>query len=290
MSELSDKKKSIEDLLNAGLSEMREIKEECQTNGGSCELLLRRENIITPDFDDEEIIQNDAVLSKLDEKFYDEIRALYQLLLAQTDVTEFMREIDKGNRELAWDLQQKYFSSLGLPDDWLDSDSNYEEFLRISVIGATASTDKVTKIAQSYRKAFVAWYYQIYENFEEAKKWCLDALNDNANELLAAFTLGEMYSNGQLEQDFEKAEYYLNIAVEYEHEDAMGQLAYVLVAGEQNPENERQGFLLASKAHELGSIKGTNVLAYCYENGIGTRKNGPKAKNLYAQASEEDVD
>ena len=108
MSELSDKKKSIEDLLDAGLSEMREIKEECQTNGGSCELLLRRENIITPDFDDEEIIQNDAVLSKLDEKFYDEIRALYQLLLAQTDVTEFMREIDKGNRELAWDLQQKY--------------------------------------------------------------------------------------------------------------------------------------------------------------------------------------
>ncbi|MDB3891982.1 sel1 repeat family protein [Alphaproteobacteria bacterium] len=290
MSELSDKKASIKDLMNAGLLEIGKIREECQKKGGSCDLIFRSKNIISPDLDDEEIIQSDAALSKLDTKFYDEIRALYQLLLAQTDVEEFMREIDQGNRELAWDLQHKYFGSLGLPDDWLDSDSNYEEFLRISVIGATASTDKVTKIAQSYRKAFVAWYYQIYENFEEAKKWCLDALNDNANEHLAAFTLGEMYSNGQLEQDFEKAEYYLNIAVEYEHEDAMGQLAYVLVAGEENQENERRGFLLASKAHELGSIKGTNVLAYCYENGIGTRKNGPKAEDLYAQASEEEVE
>ena len=70
----------------------------------------------------------------------------------------------------------------------------------------------------------------------------------------------------------------------------MGQLAYVLVAGEENQENERRGFLLARKAHELGSTRGTNVLAYCYENGVGTRKNGPKAKDLHSQASREEVD
>ena len=114
MTKLSEKKSLIENLFKVGLSEMAEIKKDCQKNGGSHELIKRREDISSPDFDDSEIIQNDAMLSKLDEKFYDEIRSLYQLLLAETDVTEFMREIDKGNLELAWDLQQKYFSSLGL--------------------------------------------------------------------------------------------------------------------------------------------------------------------------------
>ena len=115
-------------------------------------------------------------------------------------------------------------------------------------------------------------------------------MNDEPGEILAAYTLGEMYSNGQPEQDFNKAEYYLNMAVECYHEDAMGQLAYVLVAGEQNPENERRGYLLARKAHELGSIKGTNVSAYCYENVVGTRKNGPKAEDFYSQASQEEAE
>lgn len=285
MSELLEKKKLIKRLFDSGLSEMGKIKEDCHKSGGSYELMKRREEIETPDFDDQEFIENDTELSELDAKFYDEIRSLYVLILEQTPIANFMQEIDNGNHEAAWDLQDKYFHSYGLPDDWLDSDENYEEFLRISIIGASKPPNELTR---SWRKSMLAWYYQIYEKYEEAEKWCLDALKDDPGEILAAFTLGEMYSNNQLEQDFEKAEHYLTIAAEFDHEDSIGQLAYVLVAGKPSRENEKRGFLLASKAHKLGSKRGTNVLAYCYENGVGTRKNGPKSKELYAQASEED--
>jgi TPR repeat protein len=284
MSKLSEKRTLIQDLFNTGLSEMAKIKQDCQKNGGSYELMKRKDNIKTPNFDDQEFIENDEELSELEGKFYDEIRSLYILILEETPIAGFMQEIDNGSHEAAWDLQDKYFQSYGLPGDWLDSDDNYDEFLRISIIGATKCPNELTR---AYRKSMLAWYYQIYENFKEAEKWCLDALKDDPSQLLAAFTLGEMYSNDQLEQNFKKAEQYLTVAAEYDHEDAMGQLAYVLIAGKQGPDNEKRAFLLASEAHKLGSQRGTNVLAYCYENGVGTKKNGPKAKELYAQAAED---
>lgn len=160
------------------------------------------------------------------------------------------------------------------------------------------------------------------EKYREAFRWFLESANDGHIE--AQIKIGDYYANGTfIKQDFSKSVLWYTRASTYgnsealiklanlykdglgtekdlklafdlyhrasassEDADALYQLAIMAKHGLGTNSNIQNAFVWFKKASDLGHVKATTNLGYCYANGEGVSKDPKLAYECYLKASE----
>ena len=160
------------------------------------------------------------------------------------------------------------------------------------------------------------------EKFREAFRWFLESANDGHIE--AQIKIGDYYANGTfIKQDYSKSVLWYTRASTYgnsealiklanlykdglgtekdlklaydlyhrassncEDADALYQLAIMAKHGLGTTSDIQSAFVWFKKASDLGHVKATANLGYCYANGSGVAKDAKTAFDCYVKASE----
>lgn len=224
-------------------------------------------------------LSKSASMSKLTEEsidsLCDELTELSPKLLAKLSIRELTQLVENGDADAAMLLRTKYHKRLGTSEVWLkDNRKKLTEWGEIAIIGCE---DR----GLSWRKWDLATEYIEIGNFERAIVLLTEAADEG--EIHAAFILGSLYCDGDIEPNGELAKRYLELAASENDEDAQVALARLYLRGDLIEEDLRQTFELARKAKLVGSNEGKELLGYCFEFGWGTRQNRPKAYRLYQE-------
>lgn len=103
----------------------------------------------------------------------------------------------------------------------------------------------------------------------------------------AQFTLGNMYLRGTgIEQDYEKAIYWLKMAAQKGHAAAQYNVACCYYSGTGVPEDKITAVNMFKEAAEKGDLDAMNNLGGCFMFGSGTAKDQYKAAECYRKAAE----
>ena len=103
----------------------------------------------------------------------------------------------------------------------------------------------------------------------------------------AQFTLGNMYLRGTgIEQDYEKAIYWLKLSAQKGHAAAAYNVACCYQSGTGVPEDKITAANMFRAAAEKGDLDAMNNLGGCYMYGSGTEKDQFKAAECYRKAAE----
>lgn len=94
----------------------------------------------------------------------------------------------------------------------------------------------------------------------------------------AAFRLGTRYLNGiEVQVDYDKALYFLNLAAEKDHANAIYSLGYMYLYGEGVETNHKKAFKLLRRSALLDFAPSYYLLGLMYYDGVGVRKSERKA-------------
>ena len=129
-----------------------------------------------------------------------------------------------------------------------------------------------------------------------SKRYNIPLENDTSNGLMkraqsgdpeAQFTLGNMYLRGTgIEQDYQKAIYWLKMAAQKGHSAALYNVACCYYSGTGVPEDKITAANMFREAAEDGDLDALNNLAGCFMYGNGTAKDQQKAAECYRRAAE----
>lgn len=208
-------------------------------------------------------------------ELYDKAVPLRKHFITSLSMKELEAEAENGDTEAAYLLVYKFEESLGVSQDW--KLKNKEKLFEWGEIAIQDAQEK----GMSWIKWSLANHYIEDENFEKAVQLLSEASDEG--ETQAAYMLGCLYFEGDIEPDGTLAKHYLEIAASDNDERAQIELARLYLAGELIEEDLRQTFELARKAKLSGSDEGKELLANCFEYGWGTRQNRPKAYRLYQE-------
>lgn len=104
----------------------------------------------------------------------------------------------------------------------------------------------------------------------------------------AQFKLGNMYLRGVgIEQDYEKAIYWLKLAAQQGHSAAQYNVACCYLSGTGVPKDKITAVMMLGEAAKNGDLDALNNLAGCCMRGDGTAKDQSLAANYYRQAAEQ---
>lgn len=130
------------------------------------------------------------------------------------------------------------------------------------------------------------WGYGTERDFVAAVD-CFRRAIDRGETIVAAHNLAERYRTGEgVNQDFEQALLYHNMAARKKYPDSICCIGIMHVQGQGMPVNYKEGVRLLRRAVKLGSTLALFELGKCYENGLGVRENWHKALSLYEQSLE----
>ena len=123
------------------------------------------------------------------------------------------------------------------------------------------------------------WYGLYFEQMEQ------EAENGS---MADQFKLGYAYDKGEgIEQDYEKAAYWYNLAAQQGHNIAMCNLGYLYYYGRGIPQNYEEAANLYCSAAEQGYDIAQLWCGYLYENGKGVSQDYEKASYWYILAAEQ---
>ena len=120
---------------------------------------------------------------------------------------------------------------------------------------------------------------KIYSLLKEAIERPLNKLTADANFLMWDLLYFDL-------NDIELAKKHLIIAAELNHPRAMADLGRAYFGNWLVPENAELAFKYLSKAHDLGDKLGTEMLAFCYMDGIGVQQDVAQSTNLLISLGE----
>ena len=209
------------------------------------------------------------------ENLCNELDELGTKLLAKLSIIELTELIENDDADAAMLLRAKYHRRLGASDEWIDQNhKNLTDWGEVAIIGCKER-------GLSWRKWDLANEYIEIGNFKRAIVLLKEAVDEG--EIHAAFILGSLYFEGDIEPNGELAKKYLELAASEKYEIAQVALARLYLRGDIIEEDLRQTFELAREAKLSGSDEGKELLGYCFEFGWGTRQNRPKAYRLYQE-------
>ena len=124
-------------------------------------------------------------------------------------------------------------------------------------------------------------------NLKKAISYLELALSYPDTEGEAAFDLWNIYLDELDTPQKTKAHSFLKRAVARDYPEALAAYGRAHWGDWLVKNDDKKAFALIKKSQELGSEWGTDLLAQCYDLGLGTRKNAPKAFKLRNELSED---
>ena len=215
---------------------------------------------------------------------------LYRDILSKISAKELLDLYKSADKELkkraAEVLVEKYDGEYGVTKAWLNKNKkNYFEWAEASILG----NKKDGSDGLGYKKLGLVEKYIEVKNFKRAIELLKQVLAMRfglSAGKQAALSLGQLYSEGEIQASGIKAKKYFEIGIKkYRDPEAMIELARLYLRGEIVKQNKRQVYLLANKACRKAPefLDGKELLADCYFYGWGTNKNKPKANKLFIE-------
>ncbi|KAK8849325.1 hypothetical protein M9Y10_018697 [Tritrichomonas musculus] len=104
---------------------------------------------------------------------------------------------------------------------------------------------------------------------------------------LSSFLLGLMHNDGEIDNNFEKAEFYLRRATEQGNSNGLNQLGVCYSKGIGVDVDHSKAFSCFQKSAELGNFRAMFNLGNCYKWGEGVEKDDSKAFELMQNSAEQ---
>jgi len=269
--------------------ELRSIENAYRKNGSTYSLIVRISEMTVS------LLR--VVLDAMDTEHYDEAfkvhkkgHALRQKLLAKISMEDLHVLSKHGNTDADWIIAGR------LRDEHADEFNSEEAFTQETIwseyldyLERGVSVYKMNA-SSALRALFLS--EQLLDGakpeIEKAISY-LKVVSEEASDPDAAeahYSLWSIYLDEL--NDVEIAKFHLMAAVELKHPDATAAYGRAHWGDWLVQEDERKAFRLIREASDLGSEWGSELLAMAYADGIGTKKNAPKAFKIRMDLGEDD--